>query len=240
MALPLPYCFCVHVPEADDRGAHIKRQFTHLGIEDRLRVIPAVPKDSPLVTDYYGRGYDTYWDTLISCFASHLKALRSFLETSDPYAIICEDDICFRKDFHERYAEVIVNMPSECPLLLLSYTIEEWKGLYWAGKDPSQQNLATFTNQTYGALLYRISRSWAVEALRRYDRPFKDIVFGPGDVPIRTSEAITINSRGLIAYPILAIERPNNPSLVGKGDAERQRKHERIFTAWGLHNFHVD
>lgn len=235
-ASAFPDFYCVHVASACDRRIHIERQFDLIGARDRLHFVAAPPADSPIVADYYSAGASA----VASCFAGHLKALRTFLETAATEAIICEDDVCFHRDFAARFATVMGNVPRDCSAVLLSYMLIDWpnSGVRWSGRDPAQENLITVADQMHGAQLYWISRAWATEAVRRYDRPFAEIAFATDDVPIRTSEAITINSRGLAAYPVLAIERPNNASLIANDG--RTTSHERISAGWGLHNFYVD
>lgn len=231
--------YCIHVTEAVDRKRHLEAQFRHIGAS-RVIVVEALTPSSPEVVDHYGAGFRRdfpHWATTVSCFASHLKALRTFVEGStDSYAIICEDDVCFRKDFAKALRRVWDNMPEGCPLVALSYWHQrsELAPTTWAGRDPSQKNLAPI-GTTAGALLYLISRKWAIEALERFDRPLKDIV-----APMKTSEAITLASGGLLAHPPLAVEKPNNTSLIVTNDARHEAKHTAFYRRWGFENFFVD
>lgn len=236
----LPF-YCIHVTAASDRRRHFEDQFRQISAK-RLTVVEALTPTSPEVTDHYGLGFPRdlpKWVTLgtVACFASHLKALRTFVEGStDPYAIICEDDVCFRKDFSHALQGVWENMPEGCPLVALSYWHEraELTPSTWAGRDPTRRNLAPI-GHTAGAVLYLISREWAIEALTRFDRPLKDI-----KAQMRTSEAITLSSGGLLAHPLLAIERPNNTSLIVPNDPRHISKHWAFFRRWGFENFLID
>ena len=235
----LPF-FCIHVRTAEDRRSHMEVQFQKIYAQAHVTFIDALTPDAAEVMDHYGVGFPSnapHSAAMVACFASHLKALRAFVEeTTDPYAIICEDDICFRRDFAAAFERVWNNMPKDCPLVALSYWHErdEMTPMTWAGLEPSRQNLAPL-GDTAGALLYLISRSWATEALQRFDRPFKDV-----QAPMRTSEAITLASRGLLAHPLLAIERPINTSLINPTDPGHIAKHIRFFQRWGHDNFFVD
>ena len=234
----LPF-YCIHVTTAVDRRRHIENQFRQIDAK-RVTMVDALTPSSPEVVDHYAVGFRrdfSHWATTVACFASHLKALRAFVESSDDtHAIICEDDICFRRDFAAALQGVWDNMPEDCPLVALSYWHErsELTPSKWAGRDPSQKNLAPI-GTTAGALLYLISRKWAIEALERFDRPLKDIA-----APMKTSEAITLASNGLLAHPPLAIERPNNASLIVTNDPRHEAKHTAFFRRWGFENFLVE
>jgi FkbM family methyltransferase len=234
----LPF-FCIHVGTATDRRKHFEAQFERIGVR-RLTVVDALTPASAEVVDHYGRDYpcdEAHGPMMVACFASHLRALHTFVEgTTDPYAIVCEDDVCFRKDFGAAFERVWDNMPEGCPLIALSYwhTRAELTPPTWAGRQPSQQNLAPI-GDTAGALLYLISRAWAIEALLRFDRPFRDV-----GTPMRTSEAITLASGGLLAHPPLAIERPGNTSLIKPDDPGHVAKHVTFYQRWNFDNFFVD
>jgi FkbM family methyltransferase len=234
----LPF-YCIHVTSASDRRRHFEKQFRQIDAK-RVTVVEALTPSSSEVVEHYSVGFRrdfSHWATTVACFASHLKALRTFVETSaDAYAIICEDDVCFRKDFATAFQRVWDNMPEGCPLVALSYWHQrsDLTPVKWAGRDPAQKNLAPI-GTTAGAVLYLISRAWADEALKRFDRPLNDI-----DWHLKTSEAITLASNGLLAHPLLAIERPNNVSLIVTDDPRHEAKHVAFFRRWGFENFFVD
>lgn len=91
-------CFIINLDRAQDRWIATAQKFRDLGF-DVVRV-PAVdgktlkrpfPDFSPFL--YFccrGRPISA---AKVACFQSHLKALKTFLETDDEFALICEDDV---------------------------------------------------------------------------------------------------------------------------------------------------
>lgn len=142
---------------------------------------------------------------IAACLIAHLNVLRRFLSTSDDQAIVCEDDVRFAHGFGKRFDDLRENIPDEVPVVCLSYLIWRWQGYFWAGKDPSKENLCTIGPDTWGTQMYLVRRAWAGECLDRFDRPIVSI----DTADIRTAELITRSAMtrgGLIAYPPLAIE----------------------------------
>ncbi len=91
-------CFIINLDRAQDRWNATAQKFRDLGF-DVVRV-PAVdgktlerpfPDFSPFL--YFCRRGRPISAAKVACFQSHLKALRTFLETGDEFALICEDDV---------------------------------------------------------------------------------------------------------------------------------------------------
>ncbi|MEO5717978.1 MAG: glycosyltransferase family 25 protein [Chthoniobacterales bacterium] len=96
--------FVINLDAATDRWAFIEKSFA--GSALRLQRVPAIdikllPFPHP---DFSERSYRRrHGRTLnrreLACYLSHLKALRSFLDTGESHAVIGEDDIVLRADF---------------------------------------------------------------------------------------------------------------------------------------------
>ena len=63
----------------------------------------------------------------LACTQSHIKAIKTFLETKDKYAIICEDDMSF--DYKEYWTksidEIITGAPSDWEIIQLGIITSE-------------------------------------------------------------------------------------------------------------------
>lgn len=199
--------YCINLFESHERKERMMRRFINAKLQDKVSFVDAISDKSAYI-NYYEEDLKDVNRRIIGCFASHLKAVRLFLEDAPidevSYAIICEDDIMLDNDFHQRLKEIWNNKPDGCPLISLSYLIWYWEDLEWSGKDPSKENLSTMNWDTWGTQMYLISSKYAQEVLENYDQPFRLIDLDDDD--ILTSELITRKSDGYIAYPPLALE----------------------------------
>lgn len=94
-----PYkCYVVNLDRAPERWENAVKEFEGLGLEvvrvpavDGRELKPPYPDSAPWRYFFcYGRPITPQ---KVACFTSHLKALKTFLETDDEYALICEDDV---------------------------------------------------------------------------------------------------------------------------------------------------
>jgi GR25 family glycosyltransferase involved in LPS biosynthesis len=229
----IPRIYCINLKVSSDRRHRMEHRFSYYHLLDRVTFIEAVPRDAPLIDYYHQNAVQQYpdtrkWRSEMACFASHLKAIRTFLEDGGSEALICEDDILLRNQFPDEYRKVRENMPDDAPLVSLSYMIVKWVGYNWAGKNPSLKNLCTMNPiNTWGGQLYWISQKYAIQALTMFDKPYKLLSCE------HTGEVILRHSKGYICYPLLAIEEGV--------DSERAPEdipyHHRHFSAWGYENF---
>lgn len=94
-----PYkCYIINLDRAPERWKKSSNEFEQLGLE--VVRVPAVDgreltRPYPYLAPWryffcYGRPITPQE---VACFTSHLKALKTFLETDDEYALICEDDV---------------------------------------------------------------------------------------------------------------------------------------------------
>ena len=235
-----PKIYCINLEESVARKRRMINRFTHHKIMDRAVFVKAISRDSSII-DYYHQnindlsevrpGYsERKWKSEMGCFASHLKAIRSFLEDGCDECLIAEDDIIFHNNFVERYWQIRNNMFDDTTLISLSYMIEKYEDYGYSGKNPALENICILNPlYTWGGQLYWISKKYAIEVLTKYDKPFKDIM----NSQQHTCEIIHRNSKGYIAYPLLAIEEGI--------DSERAQEdivyHHNHFGSWGFNNF---
>lgn len=238
----LPPIYCINLKSCSDRRQRMEHRFEHHHL--KVTFVDAISRDCPLVS-YYGENLITQQGEVdpalkrqrqgeVACFASHLKAIRQYLEnTKDSKgAIICEDDILLSNTFTSSFFQLMENVPNDTSLVALSYFVDVWDGFKWRGKLPDKENLCQIVPEyVLGTQMYWLSRDYALEVLSRYDRPFHYLT---GVDEYITSELIVRHSAGYIAYPVLAIE-----DCIGSEirSTEEMGTHIYTFEKWGYGNF---
>jgi len=215
----------------------MERRLRHHGLLGRTTFVEALPADSPLVderlADLPADATDPRRRAEAACLASHLRAIRTFLERtpeSTQGAIVCEDDALPHNDWDRRFPELLDNLPADAPLCALSYHLSSWDGVLWAGRQPERQNLCTFVPQTtWGAVAYWISRRYAAAVIDRWDLAFRHLP------PDYRSELIVQWSGGYLSYPLLVLEDAIDSEI--RSQREVLEYHVPFLAAWGYENF---
>ena len=243
--------YCISLKTSIDRRERIKKRFRYHGLLPWLTFVDAIPLDSPLIQRYVegtgpGKSTDRSSLAVASCFASHLKALRIYLEDSNASysrgAIICEDDILLRNSWRELYESIMGNMPISANMIQFSYMLDTWGNTQWVGNDPRKENIFRLkvpadyltnphvgSTAAWGTQMYWISISQAIISLNQFDRPFIHHEFS-----LVTAELITVLPRGYFVYPAMVIE-----DCIGSLIREKSKLdyHVQIFSPWGYSNY---
>lgn len=186
------------------------------------------------------------WLRDLACFASHLKAIRTFLDSGSEMALICEDDILFHNSFASladtlitgayQSAKQIVNLISFTYMISggvdQTYAVEivdraPEPGVVW--KDltgpPVRYGLWKIDKKvTWGAQCYYIHRGWAERVYKLLHRPVTEKI---------TSEAIIQRSGGYMASVPLVVE-----DNIGSDRAPQDIPfHLRHFSRWTYANY---
>lgn len=246
--LNIPHFYCISLTKRQDRRERMKNRFMRHGLADKLSFIEAATPDSK-VTQYYAKGMPSgrvvmhdklnySLDAVHACFVSHILALKKFVESGEPEAIICEDDALLKRTFVQDYLKVRQNLPDDAPLMQLfwlPWLDDSWNsmGIHWAGKDKNMKNLCKVKKEApWSAVMYLIRREYAIECLSKFDRPLIDIK----DVPIghRTSEMITRDPRVYLAYPVLVSEES---ILDQRSDIRENAMSNQLISHWGREQF---
>lgn len=135
-----------------------------------------------------------------ACFASHLKALKEFIDSNEQSAIIIEDDALLRNDTRQ----------------YLDYNIPIWRMtniplvmLYTEAICNQQNSVGVHNiNSNWCTTGYWISRKYAIEAYEKYNVKFNTLPH------FKTSECITMFSGGKFVLPQLFLEDPINLSNI--------------------------
>lgn len=223
--------YCVNLKSCEDRKNRMIKRFERQNLADRLVFIEAVRKDVSLI-DYYCVNHVNGNRSVTACFASHLKAIRTFLESKDEHAIICEDDILISNNYVHRFNKLMSNVEPNTNLVMLTHIpINSWNKYTWGGINPAKRNVLKEIQDSYSTCMYFITRSYALQVLKNHDKPGFGAHQGETVGPMKeiTSEFITRRSGGYMAYPLLAIEECYESTL--RSDAALQY-HVSVFQEW--------
>lgn len=244
--------FIINLRSAVARRESLSARLQYHGLEDQVTWVEAVGKDDDLISWYQGSYvYEKHPVNAseIGCFASHLKALKTYLkESKESQAIILEDDCVFHNEFRSLYASRMAEVPAGTSLVMLSHYVTKWEGLQRLQEGSFLFHINPNVLCTMG---YWITREYATEVLRRYDKPFHDIELPP-DGPRLTSEHITRFSDGLFLHPPLMVDealesaiRPSHEmewhktyyqhySFESYSAADRAANNTTLLKHWGL------
>jgi GR25 family glycosyltransferase involved in LPS biosynthesis len=228
-----PTSYIVHLKHRTDRYEHFSTQLNRMNLE--YEVVHAVEKGSDLLNyltlncehlNHNPYGNDRMAE--FSCLASHIKAIKTFVE-KDPnkYGIILEDDVAFHKDYLVYLKCLLGTLKNESLVMFLvtdtnmnNYARNEYPHILNKGE---LYLLNIDKNKSWGAVGYIISKDYAKKVLELYDKPFRLIESNLRNRVV--SEMITMNSGGKFTYPHLVLEW-KSPSNI---NPRRHEYHQSIF-----------
>ena len=84
--------YCINLDDQPDRWRYMEAQFKYWEITDYHRVSAYDGRESDLSEILSGRYPEQVSGGEIGCSTSHLRAIKEFLKTDAPYAVMMEDD----------------------------------------------------------------------------------------------------------------------------------------------------
>lgn len=128
-------CYIINLDNAQDRWNDVSEKFSSLGlnviripaIEGKALHFPHPDFSAWRYFFYYGR---PVIPTKIACFFSHIRALKTFLETDKQHTMICEDDVTPLPELMDVVKEAM--RYSECWDLLRLNGIKPTRGMNFA------------------------------------------------------------------------------------------------------------
>lgn len=173
--------FCINMVTSVTRRSRMQERFKLLGLQGHVKYVDGITPQASIIKHYidiskeefktvYGSEKQGYRD--IACLSSHLKAVRSFLETSSNSCLICEDDILFHNEFISKFKEIMDNVPNDIHLVSLGWMVSGAIDKTYTGVNPNKQNLWNIDPQnTWGGQCYYITKEYALQVIAFYDRP---------------------------------------------------------------------
>ena len=84
--------YCINLDGQPERWQYMEEQFKYWELKDYTRISAYDGRDDDLSDILKGRYPDAMSSGEVGCTTSHLKALKEFLKTDEPCALIMEDD----------------------------------------------------------------------------------------------------------------------------------------------------
>lgn len=84
--------YCINLDDQPERWEYMENQFKYWEIENYTRISAYDGREDDLSDILKGRYPENMTSGEIGCTTSHLKAIKQFYESGEPYAIMMEDD----------------------------------------------------------------------------------------------------------------------------------------------------
>lgn len=106
--------YIINLDRAPERWEHMSKVFGEAGIsvvqvpaiDGKEMKLPLPNFDGEKFHRYHGRNINVFE---VACYLSHIKALKLFLESTDDFAMICEDDLFLKKNCKEVVEAALAN-----------------------------------------------------------------------------------------------------------------------------------
>ena len=86
------HIYCINLDDQPERWKYMENQFKYWEIENYTRVSAYDGREDDLSDILKGRYPENMTSGEIGCTTSHLKAIKQFYDSGEPYAIMMEDD----------------------------------------------------------------------------------------------------------------------------------------------------
>lgn len=153
--------YLINLKDQTERLANAKSQFNKYGITD-YTIIEAVDGRNDDLSSIISGTYPRLKPSEIGCVASHIKALKYWLDTSDSeYAVIIEDDFSFDTVEHWNFSwdDVIDNIPASAEIVQMIMIKNEPLNFNLHKKQTyKKENIKTYE---WSTACYLIKRSYA-------------------------------------------------------------------------------
>ena len=248
--MSLPTIYCINMESSKDRRARMEKRFKFFNLTDKVVYIKAVDRSKPIIEYYHmeveklAKHSEHLWISEMACFASHLKAIRTFLEEGGEECIICEDDIILKNDFVKEYEKARKDFRpagtregvNQAPFIVaLSHMVESWEG----SKTIKGSLRSVNVKKLWGTQMYWLTKEYAMHCLDEYDKPYKYLKPNePAGERYHTSELIVreeyeTGKGALVIKPPLCIEE----GCESERKQEDMPYHHNLFMQWGYNNY---
>ena len=204
--------FYINLESAVERSEHLKEEFTNNNVNEFIRV-DAIP-----YSNYTNMGGCLKNAKETACHRSHLKAISEFINNStDDYAIICEDDLVFEYTKYWRCTpdELIKKAPSDMGIIQLAiiYTPIYKPDNPWH-EQPDFFKWGTIPS-VGSCLAYIISRKCGIDLLK-YFETYTNKILPPADGKLGIYGNVNIHTgytSYTYKYPMFTYRDDNNSQL---------------------------
>ena len=226
------HIYCLNLDEQPERWEYMENQFKYWGIKNYTRISAYDGREDDLSDIIKGRYPTMMLSGEVGCTTSHLKAMKEFLKTDAPYAIMMEDD---------------------CDLDLIKYWNFTWDDFYahipydWdvvqiaiiCTGDLHVKLHKRFVND-FSTACYLITRHHAEKLVRLHCREDK-YKLDQGMKPRPVADDLIYNSGNTYAIPMLMYKvelgssiHPEHVEVFHKGN------HKALWDYWTQHGPYMD
>lgn len=194
--------YLINLPDQIERSQHMKKQFAKNNITDYTMIHAVDGRTSDLREIVYGK-YPKLRSAEIGCIASHVKAIQTWLDTSDSeYAIIMEDDCSFDNVKHWQWDwnYFMANVPEDADIVQLVMLKEDNVKFNMHRKD--RYNPSDFFSYSWSTACYLIKRSYAKKLISKLVVDGKIRSF-EGKYKDKPADVILYNLGNAYSMPIL-------------------------------------
>jgi len=228
----LPHIYCINLDGEPHRWESMENMLKYWEIKDYTRISAYDGREDDLSDILKGRYPDMMSSSEVGCTTSHLKALKEFLKTDSPCALIMEDD---------------------CDISTASYWGFNWKDFY--AKIPYDYDviqLAIINPASVYAQLHRrfindfstacylITRHHAEKLVRLHCKGEK-YKLDQGSKPRAVADDLIYNSGNTFAIPLFLYKLELGSSIHDIHiDVFHKSSYEGIWQFWKAHSQEVD
>ena len=114
--------YCINLDDHVERWEYMQDQFEYWNIKDYTRISAYDGREDDLSDILTGRYPDNMLSGEVGCTTSHLKAMKEFLKTDKPYAIMMEDDcdLDLVKFWNFSWKDFIAHLPFDWDVVQLA------------------------------------------------------------------------------------------------------------------------
>ena len=114
--------YCINLDDHVERWEYMQDQFEYWNIKDYTRISAYDGREDDLSEIITGRYPDNMLTGEVGCTTSHLKAMKEFLKTDKPYAIMMEDDcdLDLAKFWNFSWKDFVAHLPFDWDVVQLA------------------------------------------------------------------------------------------------------------------------
>ena len=114
--------YCINLDDHVERWEYMQDQFEYWNVTDYTRISAHDGREDDLSDILKGRYPDDMLSGEVGCTTSHLKAMKEFLKTDKPYAIMMEDDcdLDLVKFWNFEWKDFVAHLPFDWDVVQLA------------------------------------------------------------------------------------------------------------------------
>ena len=212
--------YCLNLDDQPERWQYMESQFKYWGVTDYQRVSAYDGREDDLSDILTGRYPENMSGGEIGCITSHLKAIKMFLDTDAPYAIMMEDDCNLDTVHHWNFTwnDFVAHLPYDYDVVQLA--------IICTG-DIHVKLHRRFVND-FSTACYMITRHHAEKLVLHHCKKDK-YKLDQGVKPRAVADDLIYNSGNTFAIPLLVYKyelgssiHPNHIDAFHRGNYEAQ------------------